>query len=175
MDRQGISKWLPKFSGKSGASCAEASAEPRGRQRHMETSQGFQPRSFLAEGPEVLPKPEFLVSCDAGQISLNSNTTPVRRGDWSFTSVSISSWLAGPDQPPQQIVNYYVYCSVLGRAGAEETRPSALHPSFRLIRCLVCMTPANEPNTDNRSRFPLRGASGPGRASNAGPEGPDWE
>lgn len=60
-----------------------------------------------------------------------------------------------------------------GRVAAEETRPSALHPSFRLIWCLVCMTPAKEPNTDNRCGFPPRGASESGQASHIGLDAPE--
>lgn len=54
---------------------------------------------------------------------------------------------------------------------AEET--SALNSSLRLIWCLLCMTPATEPNTDNHGGFPLRGSSEPRSASNIGLDAPE--
>lgn len=60
-----------------------------------------------------------------------------------------------------------------GRGAAEETQPSALLSSLRLIWCLLCMTPATKPNTDNRGGFPLRGSSEMRSASNIGRDAPE--
>lgn len=82
-------------------------------------------------------------------------------GGFTSASLSIGWWLlaAGCDEPLQQIVNFSVYCGVLSlgeKTGLCWGCPSLCSPSF-LQASLVCMTPANEPNTKTTPDFPWEG------------------